>query len=146
GQPGGYDPAAGTPGVSTAANGGTFVLGLAAVPAGDPPQVDSFQVQHADPTSTVPTGFTIAFSSPIDLQSLSSDGGQTVAGVELVDQEGLVWPVIPVAADDATPRAADDLGVIFPSVLRSGFGVSAALAPGQSVTYRFVMLALPNPQ
>ena len=196
GRPGGYDPVSGTPGSSTRAIGGTFQLDLAAAPEDTPTTLQSFALQYADPRSDTPTGFTVAFSRPIDVQTLSSDGGNTIDGIQVVDRAGVVWPVTavsaqghgtqltfvfnqelppghytlrlpaqggladlagiaPVAAHQSTGVLAHwtvrpdsiepgpyDLGALYPQSLASGISLSAALEPGQSVTYRVVALPL----
>lgn len=194
GAPGGYDPVTGMPGSGVPQTGGTFQLDLAAVPADAPTRVRGFQLQWADPLSTTPTGFTLAFSAPLDLGSFAQGTSPVFDGLEVVDQSGKVWNVTPVAYQESTgqftflfnerlpagqyflrlpaqggitdlagqapvapglrngvlatwrvtsdprPRDPHDLGALNDDAL-AGLDLSNALSPGDSVTYRMVVLA-----
>lgn len=89
GQPGGYDPTTGAPGISTTDKDvGPFQLQVVADPLTTPMRVVGFSLDHADATSASPTGFTISFSEALDPDSLS----RTPFYVQ--NQQGQTFPVI----------------------------------------------------
>ncbi len=93
GQPGGYNFANGL--ISTAhpdAAAGSFQLKVVADAAAQPTAVDHFTLNYADPTSSAATGFSVAFSGPMDLATFTST---PFTGMSLVDQNGKSWAVSP---------------------------------------------------
>jgi hypothetical protein len=95
GLPGGYNPATGSPGsVTQTQNGGPFTLYLVADPVATPPSVLGFTLDHADPTDSAPTGFTLAFSRAIAVTAQFGDREPSLSNaIEVVDQAGQSWPV-----------------------------------------------------
>ncbi|WP_145952086.1 hypothetical protein [Paludisphaera borealis] len=94
GQPGGYDPRTGEPGISSRSQtGGPFHLEVVADPLTSSTEVTGFELQRDDSTSASPTGFTISFSDAIDPNSLQGDS------LYVRDQQGQLFPVFlgPVA-------------------------------------------------
>jgi hypothetical protein len=70
GQPGGYDPTTGQPGISTQSqSGGAYQLEMVADPLTSPTKVVDFSLQWGD-SSRSPIGFTITFSGAIAPDSL----------------------------------------------------------------------------
>lgn len=100
GLPGGYDLRARSPGPQQTVPGGAFTLHLVADVADLPGAQIGFSVQHADPLDPTLTGFTLRFSTPLDLGSSGSTVfDRATAGVDLVDQDGRSWPVAAVNYD-----------------------------------------------
>jgi hypothetical protein len=101
GQPGGYDPVAGTIGTSGLSQpGGPFGLDLVADVADTPTRVLGFMLQYNDSLNPSPTGLTIGFSGPIDPSSIVGKGtGQY--GVVVVDQAGKSWGLTPVGYSES---------------------------------------------
>jgi hypothetical protein len=106
GQPGGYDPVAGSIGTSGLSQpGGPFQLNLVADVADAPTRVLGFALQYDDPLNPSPTGLTIGFSGPIDPSSILGEGtGQP--GVVVVDQGGKAWPLTPVGYSESNGRVS----------------------------------------
>ena len=105
GQPGGYDPATRTPGTVPATQpSGSFQLSLVANPISTPTQLLGFELNRADPLSSTPTGFTLAFNGPLDPTTLVGTTGTIYTGLEVVDQSGKVWGVAPLSLDEATAQ------------------------------------------
>ena len=98
GQPGGYDPVTGTPGsVPPTQTGGAFRLHLVAHPEDTPTELLGFGLNWADPLDQSPTSVTLAFSSPLNLDSLRGD---PTKGLILQDQNGQTWPLTAVGGDE----------------------------------------------
>jgi methionine-rich copper-binding protein CopC len=96
GQPGGYNPVDGTVGSAGQAQaGGDFNLKLVADTADVPTWETGFTLNWQDPLSAVPTGFSLAFSGPIDPSSVVVPGGRPT-GIQVVDATGKSWPVYSV--------------------------------------------------
>lgn len=115
GQAGGYDPATGLRGTSDRPDlGGAFRLQVVADPADAPTRLLDFQLDRADPRSTVPTGMTLGFSGPLDLNALR---GSPCPGLVLLGPDGRPVPMTAVRLDEATARY--------------GFVFDQALAPGR---------------
>jgi len=88
GQPGGYDPTTGDPGVSTQVQpGGAYQLELVADPLTSPTKVVDFSLQWGD-SSKSPIGFTITFSGALDPDSLEGDP------LYLQDSQGKLFPLV----------------------------------------------------
>ena len=102
GQPGGYDPVSGTRGVDASGRtGGSFSLRLTADLADAPTKALGFVLNYADPLDAAPTGFTMAFSGPLDVNTLRNGSG---TGVVLVGADGVVWPVTATGLNEASAR------------------------------------------
>ncbi|QEH32979.1 hypothetical protein OJF2_14710 [Aquisphaera giovannonii] len=96
GQAGGYDPVSGTMGTSgVPQEGGAYRLSLVADAIDAPTAVTGFSLHWADPLDPSPTTLTVAFSGPIDGQSLLS-----WKPLFAVDGSGRQWPLIPVGYDE----------------------------------------------
>jgi hypothetical protein len=98
GQPGGYDPVTGAPGTASQDPvGGPFRLHLVADPADAPTRLLGFTLHWADPLDPRPTGMTLAFSGPLNLDAFRLLGaGQPFQGLVVLDQSGHPWSVTPV--------------------------------------------------
>ena len=97
GQPGGYDPVAGTIGTAGLSQpGGPFSLNLVADVADAPTRVTGFALIQDDPLASSPTGLTLTFSGPLDAASLLGDGTGRPA-VVAVDQAGKSWALTPIS-------------------------------------------------
>ncbi|MDR3619892.1 MAG: hypothetical protein P4L85_11130 [Paludisphaera borealis] len=117
GQPGGYDPTTGEPGISSKSQvGGPFQLEVVADPVTSSTRVVGFSLQSADPASTAPTGFTITLSDSIDPKSLLG------TPLYVQDEQGRLFPVF-VSALGTQPNQA-------------AFNFIQPLAPGD---YRLVV-------
>src|SRR5208337_2150128 len=80
GQPGGYDPVAGTIGTAGSQQaGGKYVLDLVADSADTPTRVLGVGLQWGDPLGTSPTGLVLGFSGSIDVNSLNAAGNDNSA-------------------------------------------------------------------
>ena len=100
GLPGSYNLQTETPGPQQTQPGGAFTLHLVADAADLPGALLRFSVQHADPLDPTPTGFTLQFSSPLDLGgSGSTVFDRSTSGIDLIDQNGRSWPVAAVNYD-----------------------------------------------
>ncbi len=85
----------GSPGsVTQTQNGGPFTLYVVADPVDTPPSVLGFTLDHADPADSAPTGFTLAFSRPIEVPGQFGARESSLSNaIEVVDQAGQNWPV-----------------------------------------------------
>jgi methionine-rich copper-binding protein CopC len=93
GQPGGYNPVAGTIGTTGQSQaGGPFTLKVVTDTADAPTKMSGFALTWQDPLSPSPTGFTISFSGLIDPNTLLTPLAD-VKGLQVVDANGKSWPV-----------------------------------------------------
>ncbi len=91
----GYNPATGLDAESLSPQAsGAYQLGIEATPADTPAQVVGFSLQFADPLDPHPTGFSLMFNGSLNTQTLE---GTPSPGIELVDQNGGIFPVTAVA-------------------------------------------------
>ena len=114
GQPGGYDPVAGTFGTSGQAQvGGAYNLQLVADPV-VPTRVIGVGLQWGDLQGASPTGLVLAFSGPIDVSSVK----QLVHNQALwaVDQSGHIWNLTP----DSYQESQGEVGFVFDQPLPPG--------------------------
>ncbi len=114
GQPGGYDPVAGTFGTSGQAQvGGAYNLQLVADPV-VPTSVIGVGLQWGDLQGASPTGLVLAFSGPVDMSSVI----QLVHNHALwaVDQSGHIWNLTP----DSYQENQGEVGFVFDQPLPSG--------------------------
>ena len=103
GQPGGYDPVAGTIGTAgLSQSGGPFSLDLVADVADAPTRVTGFALIQDDPLASSPTGLTLNFSGPLDAASILGDGTGRSA-VVAVDQAGKSWALTPIGYSEPMP-------------------------------------------
>ena len=75
-------------------SGGSFNLQLVADPVSAPTRVTGFTLNWADPLDPSPTGLTVAFSGPIDVNSLLGKGTNQPP-VKVLDQAGRSWALTP---------------------------------------------------
>jgi hypothetical protein len=116
GTPGGYDPKTGDPGSAAFSQaGGNFQLKLAADPADAATTMTGFQLTWADMLDPSPTGLTLAFSGPIDLDSVAG-GAAPTSPVVAVDQSGKVWTLTPSGYDESKCQ----LSLVFDQALPAG--------------------------
>ncbi len=88
---GGFDPVTGTIGsAGQPQDGGAYNLLIAADPADSPTRVLGFTLQWGDTLASSPTGLVLAFSGPIDANSLIG-AVNNQAGIQVVDQSGKDW-------------------------------------------------------
>ena len=110
---GGYDPVAGTAGTLPGSTpGGRFELRVAAR-AARPTTLQSVHLDQADPQSAIPTGITLGFSGPLNVDTLNP---APFRSVEVVDASGKVWPVSPVSYHESRAQ----LALIFNQPLPAG--------------------------
>ncbi|WP_406697156.1 hypothetical protein V5E97_39820 [Singulisphaera sp. Ch08] len=100
--PGGYDPVNGVFGASGSSQAdGSYTLHVVASVADTPTSLLDSQLIYSDPLDPRPTGIVVVFSGPMDLNSFASSvdskGNVTFAGLELVDESGRVWSLIPTS-------------------------------------------------
>lgn len=101
-QPGGYDPVAGTTGATTRPDaGGPFRLDVVAVPVAGPTQLLGLRLDHADPLAVSPTGMTLTFSGPLNLDSLRGD---PCPGITVLGPGGKVEPAVLVNCDESAAQ------------------------------------------
>jgi hypothetical protein len=82
--------------------GGPFTLQLVADRVTNPPTVVRFRVNHADELDPSPTGFSLQFSRAIRTHKQDSNLTRGLAsGLELVDAQGQVWPIVASGYDEA---------------------------------------------
>ena len=99
GTTGGYDPVTGQPGTLPVAEGsGSFQLNLAADPADTATRLLGSILDHADPLDPRPTGITLAFSGPLNLETIKGD---TAGGLILVGPNGQLFPVTAIGASES---------------------------------------------
>lgn len=104
---GGYDPVAGQFGtVGVSQDGGAYGLQVIAQVADAPTQLQRVQLQYADPLDPRPTGLTLVFSGPMDIDSFvnSSTGSGTFQGLQVVDDKGMLWPLTPIAYQESNSQ------------------------------------------
>ncbi len=87
--------------------GGDYRLGITADPAKGPTTVTSFTVDHSN---GIATGFTLAFSAPLDPNTVWLDS------VKVVDSNGQTYDVLPTRADYGLQR----VGFTFASAVPAG--------------------------
>ncbi len=132
----GYNPASGLSASGLAPQtGGAYQLDLQADVADTPTQVLGVSLQYADPLDPHPTGFAIAFSGPLNTQTLA---GASSTGIELVNQNGQLFPITAVGqqqskaqylflADENLP--AGRYSIIVPSAAQGGVTDLAGFTP-----------------
>ncbi len=103
-QPGGYDPASGTSGISLNQTGGAYQLELVADAEDTPTALQGFALNWADPLDTTPTGFTLAFAGAMNIASFEPPSGQAFTALQVVDQNGQSWPITPVGYQESTSQ------------------------------------------
>jgi hypothetical protein len=95
----GYDPATRAMGsVELDQPGGPFVLHVAADPIDTPTTVIASSLVWGDPLSSQPTGLVLAFSGPIDPNSLKGTYGPDYV-LRVVDSNGRSWSISPADYD-----------------------------------------------
>ncbi len=86
GQPGGYDVRTGDPGTTRQAlPGGAFSLQAVATPVDAPTRAIDFRLLRPDPLDQTPVGFTIQFSSAVQVKASTAGA---IAPLVLVDAQG----------------------------------------------------------
>jgi hypothetical protein len=114
GQPGGYDIATATAGSSqTGLVSGAYRLGIVADPADSLTMVETVTVDHADPTSEMPTGLTIHFNGPLDELAMTGHQNQLIS---LIDASGRAWQ----ADSNNYVRGTASLSFLFDQPLPAG--------------------------
>jgi hypothetical protein len=103
GEPGAYDLSGTRPGPSGGATtGGSYTMRFVADPAEGPVQVLGFALDHADPADPKPTGFQVQFTGPPRVEGEGGSLAETIGGgLQLVDQNGRVTPLVAVKYDEA---------------------------------------------
>ena len=98
--PGGYDPVSGRRGTITNPQaGGPFTLHLAADAYDSSVRLLGAALNYADPLDPTPSGFTLAFSGLLDINTLRGDPSP---GLVVVDQSGRTFPVTAVSFNETT--------------------------------------------
>jgi hypothetical protein len=109
GAPGGYDPLTGSVGsIAQTQPGGPFTLNVVATPIDHATTVLGLIVDHADPASASPTGFTLGFSGALGVNPaartlLTESLGQ---GIVVLDERGRTWPVAAVGYNEANAQVS----------------------------------------
>lgn len=103
---GGYNPAAGLFGtVGLAQQGGPYDIRVQAVPQDTPTRLLTAQLNYADPLNPQPTGVTLVFSRPMDVNSfvdaIQNNGWD---GLEVRDEAGRLWPLTPLAYQESNSQ------------------------------------------
>jgi hypothetical protein len=132
------EPGSSPDGVSFAISGGAYTLQLVADAVDDAPRVVSFELDRADAWSRQATGFTIQFSRAIRDHVMSEGIMDGISGgLELADEAGRVWPLVPSGYDEAQARVSYvferrlPTGVYTVRLSRGGAGLAdlAGIAP-----------------
>jgi len=103
--------------------GGPFQLSFVADQADQATRALQVRADLADPESLEPTGLTVRFSGPIQLNSIN-DSSRPVA--ELIDAQGQSWTLIPSAYDEANA----ELSFLFNKALPTGHYTLALASSG----------------
>ena len=95
--------------------GGNYVLDLVADPADTPTRVLGIGLQWGDPLGTSPTGLVLAFSGPIDVNSVKNAVNNHSA-LWAVDQSGNTWFLTPSSYQESLAQ----VGFVFDQPLPAG--------------------------